>query len=126
MPRRDVRLSLDKLPAPPGRRVFGSPETLASGSAGDLPWALHWNRAVIPVMTAISPPKDSAQRETTTRKPMLLFRFVGSLLFRFAERQFRALLFQEPPRSTRFDPDDCGQTSLRTRVFYIRPGPNLR
>jgi len=34
---------------------------------------------------------------------MLLFRFVGGLLSRFAERQFCALLFQLPPRSTRFE-----------------------
>ena len=34
---------------------------------------------------------------------MLLFRFDGSLLFRFAERQFLALLFQLPPRITRFE-----------------------
>ena len=32
---------------------------------------------------------------------MPLFRFAGSLLFRFAERQFEALLFQQPPRITR-------------------------
>ena len=63
-------------------------------STGDLSWALHGNRASIPVMPAISPPEESAQRDTTTRKPLLLFRFVGLLLFRFAERQFLALLFQ--------------------------------
>ena len=39
------------------------------------------------------------------RKPLLLFRLFGLLLFRFAERQFLALLFQLPPRFTRFDPD---------------------
>jgi len=36
---------------------------------------------------------------------MLLFSFDGSLLFRFAERQFCALLFQLPPRFARFSPD---------------------
>jgi hypothetical protein len=35
------------------------------------------------------------------RKPLLLFRFVGLFLFRFAERRFSGLLFQEPPRRTR-------------------------
>jgi hypothetical protein len=41
----------------------------------------------------------------TRRKPMLLFRFDGVLLFRFAERQFDAVLFQLPPRFTRFEPE---------------------
>ena len=40
----------------------------------------------------------------TRRKPMLLLRSSGSLLLRFAERQFCALLFQLPPRKTRFEP----------------------
>lgn len=33
---------------------------------------------------------------------MLLFLFSGVFLFRYAERRFLALLFQEPPRITRF------------------------
>jgi hypothetical protein len=37
---------------------------------------------------------------------MLLFVFVGLLLLRFATRQLFALLFQLPPRFTRFVPDD--------------------
>jgi hypothetical protein len=37
---------------------------------------------------------------------MLLFRLSGLFLLRFAERQFRASLFQAPPRSTRFSPFD--------------------
>jgi len=32
----------------------------------------------------------------------LLFRFDGVFLFRFADRQLRGLLFQLPPRITRF------------------------
>jgi hypothetical protein len=35
------------------------------------------------------------------RKPMLLFRLVAVFLLRVAERRFRGLLFQEPPRTTR-------------------------
>ncbi len=35
---------------------------------------------------------------------MLLFVFDGLFLLRFAERQFLALLFQLPPRFTRFEP----------------------
>ena len=41
-----------------------------------------------------------------TRKPRLLFRFDGSFLLRFADRQFLAELFQLPPRFTRFEPFD--------------------
>ena len=40
----------------------------------------------------------------TRRKPILLFRLSGLLLFRLADRQFSALLFQLPPRITRFEP----------------------
>lgn len=36
---------------------------------------------------------------------MLLFVLDGLLLLRLAERQFCALLFQLPPRITRFEPD---------------------
>jgi len=35
---------------------------------------------------------------------MLLFLFVGLLLLRIADRQFLPLLFQLPPRITRFEP----------------------
>jgi hypothetical protein len=38
------------------------------------------------------------------RKPLSFVRFVGSFLLRFADRQFAALLFQLPPRFTRFEP----------------------
>jgi hypothetical protein len=38
------------------------------------------------------------------RKPRLLFRFDGSFLLRFADRQFLAVLFQPPPRLTRYEP----------------------
>jgi hypothetical protein len=40
----------------------------------------------------------------TRRKPILLFRLSRVLLLRFADRQFPALLFQLPPRSTRIEP----------------------
>ena len=45
----------------------------------------------------------SARPTNTTRKPMLSLRFSGSLSLRYADRQFLALLFQEPPRNTRAD-----------------------
>jgi len=41
----------------------------------------------------------------TRRKPRLLFSLSGQLLLRLATRQLFALLFQLPPRFTRFDPD---------------------
>lgn len=74
----------------------------------------------------------------TRRKPRLLFSLPGELLLRFATRQLLALLFQLPPRFTRFEPDagplpflhapisirslclqSCGQDTL-----YPKPGQN--
>ena len=40
----------------------------------------------------------------STRKPLLLFRLSCVCLLRFAERQLSELLFQLPPRFTRFEP----------------------
>ena len=54
-----------------------------------------------------------------TRKPILLFELDG-LLLRFATRQLLALLFQLPPRFTRFVPDDH-----RPDLFH-RPLPHRR
>jgi len=39
-----------------------------------------------------------------TRKPLFVFRFVGSFLLRLAERQLFDSLFQLPPRRTRLAP----------------------
>ena len=38
---------------------------------------------------------------------MVLFRFSGLVLFRLADRQFTASLFQLPPRWTRFVPEEA-------------------
>ena len=72
------------------------------------------------------------------RKPRLLLRFDGVLLFRFDTRQFLALLFQLPPRFTRLEPvmdmrhyvgprfgvaacDDCRATArLNDKPFVAR------
>ncbi len=51
---------------------------------------------------------------------MLLFRFDGVLLFRFAERQFDAVLFQLPPRFTRFEP----ATAPSPRAQILQYSPN--
>lgn len=53
------------------------------------------------------------------RKPMLSFRFPGSFLLRFADRQFSAGLFQLPPRITRLAPLDHLPLSVVTRQFDI-------
>jgi hypothetical protein len=84
-------------------------------------WAFPRPCRRFPMNRQITPRRcpESAQR-TTTRKPMLLFRFSGSLLFRFAARQFLALLFQEPPRKTRDDPEDEG-TTLKDLMPAFRP-----
>ena len=51
---------------------------------------------------------------------MLLFLLVGLLLLRFAARQLIALLFQLPPRFTRFEPFGCHPKSLQN-LPPIRP-----
>ena len=48
--------------------------------------------------------KGGLRGEQQTRKPLLLFVFVGSFLLRLADRQFLGLLFQDPPRNTRTEP----------------------
>ena len=52
------------------------------------------------------------------RKPMLLLRFDGWSLLRLAERQFWALVFQLPPRITRFSEPDATRALL---VRFLRP-----
>ena len=51
---------------------------------------------------------------------MLLLLFDGLLLFRFAERQLFALLFQLPPRFTRFEPV-CHHAFCATCAAHICP-----
>lgn len=50
----------------------------------------------------------------STRKPLLLFRLSGVFLLRFAERQLSELLFQLPPRFTRFEHFDHPPTGIST------------
>jgi hypothetical protein len=54
----------------------------------------------------------------TSRKPRLLFRFQGLVLFRYAARRFCASLFQLPPRLTRFVPPRF--LGIPTRSFASR------
>ena len=51
-----------------------------------------------------------------TRKPRLSFRFSGSFLLRYADRQFSAGLFQLPPRITRFRPNGRSPQILVTHA----------
>lgn len=48
------------------------------------------------------------------RRPLFLLRLSGLFLLRFAERQFLALLFQLPPRITRFEPQVTTPQRRRT------------
>ena len=52
----------------------------------------------LPVLTGHKGDRRVLGAEHTTRKPMLLLSLPGSLLLRYAERQFLGLLIQEPPR----------------------------
>src|SRR5262245_57312676 len=51
-----------------------------------------------------------------TRKPLLLLRFPGPFLLRFAERVFSGLVFQEPPRKTR-RPHEPRQASVQVGLM---------
>ena len=52
----------------------------------------------LPVLTGHCGHRRVLGGEQQTRKPMLLLSLSGVFLFRYAERQFLGLLFQEPPR----------------------------
>ena len=64
--------------------------------------------------------------ERATRKPLLLLRFSGVLLLRFATRQLSALLFQLPPRSTRFEPLRRLTFERQKYVFSECPAVGMR
>ena len=55
------------------------------------------------------------------RKPLLLFSFEGLLLFRLDEVQLEALLFQPPPRFTRFDPEEEPSSVTKSSRMPLRP-----
>jgi len=63
-----------------------------------------------------------ATPDTTTRKPLLLFRLSGVFLLRLAERQFVGLLFHDPPRSTRrhFGPAPQGPRGAKLTFSILR------
>ena len=79
---------------------LGVHSTLDRGArAGQGPPA---RRLAKPARQDALPPAPTA---TTNRKPLLSLRFVGCSLLRYEERRLTsALLFQEPPRSTRAMP----------------------
>lgn len=57
----------------------------------------------------------------TRRKPLLLFSFDGVLLFRLDEVQLSALLFQVPPRFTRFDPEEEPSSGAKSLNMPLNP-----
>lgn len=56
-------------------------------------------------ITVITCRRTLKELERTTRKPTLLLRLLGELLFRLDTEQLFALLFQAPPRLTRLEPE---------------------
>jgi hypothetical protein len=58
--------------------------------------------------------------EQHTRKPILLFWLSGAFLFRYAERQFRGLLIQEPPRLVAYPMVSIQESEVRSAI-----APNL-
>lgn len=54
----------------------------------------------------------------TRRKPKLLLLLSGELLLRLATRQLLALLFQLPPRFTRFEPDAGPRPFLHAPKYF--------
>jgi phosphoribosyl-dephospho-CoA transferase len=57
----------------------------------------------------------------TNRKPTLLFRLFGWLLFRLAQRALSRLLFQQPPRKARVcsqgaPPAEASSTLFTTKI----------
>jgi hypothetical protein len=108
MPGRDVRRFIADYQPRPGSAYLVTP---AVGGTLEINPGLPFRVRASGQSRRQSPQMDySTQRTHTARKPLLLFVFVGSLLFRFADRQLTGLLFQEPPRNTRFEPDDDGLT----------------
>jgi hypothetical protein len=57
-----------------------------------------------------------------SRKPSSLLRLDGVSLFRYAERTFWPLLFQLPPRFTRFEPEDAPMQHSITGIAGTRKG----
>ncbi len=55
--------------------------------------------------------------EHNTRKPILLLRLFGWLLLRVDERTLSGLLFQEPPRNTRFSSQ--GTPQIRKSICIV-------
>lgn len=84
-------LSSDRLPAPGGRGCdFAEPHLRRRGTGKrSVPSGIH---------ASAMPAEFKAKRKSR------LFRFDGSFLLRLADRKFLVLLFQLPPRLTRFEP----------------------
>jgi hypothetical protein len=79
-------------------------------------------------------PKDSGpafmsgegNQSPAQRKPILLFWFVGLLLFRFETRKLFVLLFQLPPRKTRYVIGRPPQSRIQTKAAFTLEGCSCR
>ena len=61
-------------------------------------------------------PRSQSTGTRATRKPTLLYRYVGSLPFRCVARQACSSLYQLPPRTTRFKPEAGPVGSVTARL----------
>lgn len=107
--------SAGRPPEPP--RTLDSPVVPESGTAG-----ASGGRRQFGTFCHIAPPgwTGGALMGLATRKPMLFFSLVGSLLFRFEERKLFSVLFQLPPRIARFS-DAFGPGARRRANATARP-----
>ena len=64
--------------------------------------------------------KQRTLKGLATRNPTLLFSFVGPLLLRLDAHRLFSLLFHEPPRSPRDEPDFFTRDAARV---FCRPAP---
>lgn len=76
-----------------------------------------WTRALTPTSRARW---NSGAPVLANRNPLLLLRFDGVLLFRLTDRALMALLFHDPPRSTRFERSP-GPVALTVARWGARP-----
>ena len=73
-------------------------------------------REILPRTQAMPSCRHEGNLSRAQRNPMLLFWFVGLLLFRFATRRLFGLLFQLPPRKTRYVIGRPPQSRIQTKA----------
>jgi len=98
---------LEKVAIAPGVR-YGLHHTTGAGDGCGCFAPSRWGRVrgrFSPLMACADSVRAGRSELRTRRKPLLLLRLAGLLLLRLATRQLFALLFQLPPRCTRFVPN---------------------